>query len=248
MKLAVAGKGGIGKTTIPAGICRVLADRGQEVLAVDADSNNCLGYALGLDPALVEAVQPIAEMKELLRQRAAPTGSTVVFSLTPEVADLIETHSLRDGLLRLMVMGSIVQGGAGCACPENATLKALLRELVDLPTHIVVDMEAGLEHLGRGTAMALDTLVMVTDATAPSLRTVQRIIGLARDLGFRDLRYVGNRVRSEQEAELIRAKLHEVPEAGMIGEHAGLAQDDVFSGEGGVRLREDLEAIVEVLA
>ena len=247
MKLAVAGKGGIGKTTIAAGLCRVLADRGEEVLAVDADSNNCLGYALGMDSGLVEAVQPVSEMKELLRERAGTTDSGVVFSLTPEVADIIDEYSLREKSLRLMVMGSIVQGGAGCACPENATLKAILRELVDLPGHIIVDMEAGLEHLGRGTAMALDTLLMVTDATAPALRTARRMIALAHDIGFEDLRYVGNRVGSKEDAEGIRAKLTEATEVGMIPEYRDLAQDDVFAGKDGTRLREQIETVVEAL-
>jgi len=247
MKVAVAGKGGIGKTTTAAGICRVLADRGEEVLAVDADSNNCLGYALGMDPRLVEAVQPVSEMKELLRERAGTTDSGVVFSLTPEVADIIDEYSLRERSLRLMVMGSIVQGGAGCACPENATLKAVLRELVDLPGHIIVDMEAGLEHLGRGTAMALDTLLIVTDATAPALRTARRMVGLAHDIHFEDLRYVGNRVRSEENAERIRTELREIREVRMISEYRDLAQDNVFAGEDGTCLREEIEAIVEVL-
>jgi len=247
MKVAVAGKGGTGKTTTAAGICRVLADRGEEVLAVDADSNNCLGYALGMDPRLVEAVQPVSEMTELLRERSGAGVLGVAFSMVPEVADLIDEFSVRQGSLRLMVMGSIIQGGSGCACPENATLKALLREMVDLPVHIIVDMEAGLEHLGRGTAMALDTLLIVTDATAPALRTVRRMIGLAHDIHFEDLRYVGNRVRSKEDAERIRAELREIREVRMISEYRDLAQDDVFAGEDGAGLREEIQAIVEVL-
>jgi CO dehydrogenase maturation factor len=248
MKVAVAGKGGIGKTTISAALSRVLADRGEEVFAVDADSNNCLGYALGMDPELVEAVQPVSDMKELLRERAGADASGAIYSMVPEVADLIERFSLSDGRLRLLVMGSIVQGGAGCACPENATLKALLRELVDLPAHIIVDMEAGLEHLGRGTAMAMDTLLIVTDATPPALRTARRIMALARDVGFDDLRYVANRVRSEDEAAAIRQELSEISEAGIVSEAEGLAQDDVLGGKAGARLREEIEGIAEVLS
>ncbi len=247
MKVAVAGKGGIGKTSISAAISRVLADRGEEVFAVDADPNNCLGHALGMDGKLVETLEPVSEMKELLRERSGAGVLGVAFSMVPEVADLIDEFSVRQGLLRLMVMGSIIQGGSGCACPENATLKALLRELVDLPVHIIVDMEAGLEHLGRGTAMAMDTLLTVTDATPPALRTAERIIGLARDIGFEDLRYVGNRVRSEQDAATIRAALEGISEAAMISEHEGLAQDDVLSGEPGARLREETEGLVEAL-
>ncbi len=247
MKVAVAGKGGIGKTSISAAISRVLADRGEEVFAVDADPNNCLGHALGLDARFIETLEPVSEMKELLRQRSGAGVLGVAFSMVPEVADLIDEFSVREGPLRLMVMGSIIQGGSGCACPENATLKALLRELVDLPVHIIVDMEAGLEHLGRGTAMAMDTLLTVTDATPPALRTAERIIGLARDIGFEDLRYVGNRVRSEQDAATIRAALEGISEAAMISEHEGLAQDDVLSGEPGARLREEIEGLVEAL-
>ena len=148
---------------------------------------------------------------------------------------------------RFLVMGSIIQGGGGCACPENATLKALLREMVALPEHVIVDLEAGLEHLGRGTAGALDVLVAVTPPTPTGVRTTQRIARLAREVGLTDVRVVGNLVASEEEATFVRNEVGDLPVVGVLSRHPGLSSDGVLGGSAGEALRRDLGPIVEAL-
>jgi CO dehydrogenase maturation factor len=247
MKIAVAGKGGVGKTTISAGISLILAEAGEAVFAVDADPNNCLGYALGFPAETVEKLRPVSEMRELLAERSGTAAGGPVFALAPPVDDLIEEYRVTRGSLSFLVMGSIIQGGGGCACPENATLKALLREMVALPEHVIVDLEAGLEHLGRGTAGALDVLVAVTPPTPTGVRTTQRIARLAREVGLTDVRVVGNLVASEEEATFVRNEVGDLPVVGVLSRHPGLSSDGVLGGSAGEALRRDLGPIVEAL-
>ncbi len=246
MKVAVAGKGGVGKTSISAGLILLLAERGEPVLAVDADSNNCLGYALVLPEEQLREVRPLVEMRELLSERAGATQGPI-FNLNPQVADLIERFSLRHNSLRLLVMGTIGEGGGGCACPENAVLRALLRELVDLPEHIVVDMEAGLEHLGRGTVQAMDELLVVTLPTPAALRTVQRIARLAADLRMKRVRVIANQVRSADQADEMREELAPLELVGTIGMHPDLPTEAILGSSAGAGFRRELEVIVERL-
>jgi CO dehydrogenase maturation factor len=245
MKLAVAGKGGVGKTTVCAGLTLLLAEAGK-VMAVDADPNNCLGFALGIPPDRLVDIKPVSEMKELLAARAGSSGGGM-FDLAPEVADLIEEFKISDGNIDLLVMGTIDRGGAGCACSLNSTLKQLLRELVALPGSLLVDMEAGLEHLGRGTAAAVNAFLVVVDPTPPALRAALRIVKLAGELGITNVFAVGNRASTEGEKTLIREALGDMPVIGFVGDHRGLAQEGVFAGDAGQALRADLAAVLENL-
>lgn len=246
MKLAVAGKGGVGKTTTCAGLALCLAKQGERVMAVDADPNNCLGFALGVEPSRLAGIRPISEMEELLADRAGSSGGGI-FHLAPEVADLIDQFKVGFGNIDLLVMGTVDRGGGGCACPLNTALKQLLRELVALPGSLLVDMEAGLEHLGRGTAAAVNAFLIVVDPTLPALRTAHRVHKLAQELGIKRIWAVGNRVSEEAQRELILRELGEIPVIGFVHEHRGLAQEGVFGGEAGARLQADLDAIVEAL-
>jgi CO dehydrogenase maturation factor len=206
MKIAIAGKGGVGKTTLCAALAHAFAHQGREVMAVDADPNNCLGPALGFPEELVASITPICEMRELLCERAGTSEGGGFFNIAPEVNDLVERFSVRQGNIRLLVMGTITSGGSGCACPESAVLRALTREIVTGEQGVLLmDMEAGLEHLGRGTSRYMDALIIVAEPTQASARTAERIIALARDLALEKLFVVANKVRTRDDAAFVRA-------------------------------------------
>jgi CO dehydrogenase maturation factor len=209
-KFAVAGKGGVGKTTISSGLALALARRGHDVIAVDGDSNSCLGYALGFPLAELSSLCPLAEMKEELEGRAKPDDSGM-YLLQPPVADLIDKYSLVHGNLRLLVMGTIGEAGSGCACGLNTSLREVLRQLVKRPEALVVDMEAGVEHMGRGTTRSLDTMLVVAEPAPSSLRTATRVIELARQMGVQHLVVVANKVRREEDLALVREAAGDVP-------------------------------------
>lgn len=209
MKLAVAGKGGVGKTTLVALLAREAVARGYRVLAVDADPNATLAATLGFPAPMVS----LAEQEDLIAQRV---GAGLV-NLNPTVDDIPDRYGVeRDGI-RLLVVGGIRRGGGGCACAANAFLRALLRHLILKRDEVVlVDMEAGIEHLGRGTAQGVDALVVVVDPDRRSLDTVARILPLAEDIGLRRVVVVGNKVRDREEEDFIRHGLPRVPFLGSI--------------------------------
>ncbi len=200
MKLAVSGKGGVGKTTVTALLARRLVERGRKVLAVDADPDANLAEAL--DFPSPESIVPIAEMKHLIAERMGtqPGAVGAYFKLNPTVDDLPAKHCLEHQGVKLIVMGMVRQGGAGCACPENTFLKALLGHILLGPDEdVLVDMEAGLEHLGRGTTSSVDGLVVVVEPGLRSLATLSRIRRLAADIGLTRCWPVANKVASDQE-------------------------------------------------
>jgi len=180
MKLAVAGKGGVGKTTLTVLLGEYLTRRGQEVWLVDADSSPCLGPALGLSPAEIPAA--LVTDSELIRERVGGDG---FIRLNPEVDDLPERFRARAAGMHLLVMGSVAGAGAGCACAANALVKSLLGHLLeDRQQWVLVDLEAGVEHLGRGTAESVDGLVVVSEPSLRGLQTAANVSRLARDLGL----------------------------------------------------------------
>jgi CO dehydrogenase maturation factor len=215
MKLAVTGKGGVGKTTVVAGLARVLADRGKKVLAIDADPASNLALALGFprDPSLT----PIAEMKELIAERTGskPGSMGGFFKLNPRVDDLPEKYTLeRDGI-RLMVMGTVQKGGGGCVCPENVMVKTLVSHLLLYRGEVVIlDMEAGVEHLGRATAQAVDKLIVVVEPGQRSLEVAGKIRQLASDIGLRNIGLVGNKIRREEDRQFL---LNRMPDFEFLG-------------------------------
>lgn len=248
MKIAIAGKGGVGKTTISAGLALWLAEQGRHPLAVDADPNNCLGYYLGLPDEITENIRPLSDMRELLAHRAGTEpGRGGIYALSPSVADLIEEYTVDVNNLSLLVMGTVTEGGQGCLCPENSVLKAVLRELVDLDRDIVVDLVAGLEHLGRGTVAALDGLVVVTDPTRPAIKTVGRILGLAKDIGLTRTVVIANKIAGRQQRQLVADQLPDLTIVSDIPAYPQLSQHGVFSGEAGAKFREDIRCLVEAL-
>jgi len=197
LKLAVAGKGGVGKTTLVALLAREATARGYRVLAVDADPDANLASTLGFPGPIV----PLADHEELISQRAGTVGFV---KLNPTVDDIPDRYGIeRDGI-RLLVLGGIRRGGGGCACPANAFLRALLRHLILRRGEVVlVDMEAGIEHLGRGTAEGVHALLVVVEPDHRSLDTAARILRLAGELGLRRILAVGNKVRGPEDETYI---------------------------------------------
>ena len=206
MKIAISGKGGVGKTTLAALLARLLARQGSRVVAVDADPDANLGEALGFTLAELGRVVPIGRMRELIEERtgAVPGEPGQLFALDPRVDDLPERLWVeRDGV-RLLVMGGVRGGGAGCACPENSLLRNLLRHLVvDRDEPVIVDLEAGLETLGRGTARHVDALLVVVEPGRRSFITAREVGRLAGDLGLRQVLAVANKVRPADEAAVV---------------------------------------------
>ncbi len=208
MKIAISGKGGVGKTTFAAMLARALAERGFKVLAVDADPDANLGQALGFPD--YQKLVPISDMKDLIMERteARDEGAGTFFKLNPTVHDLPERLSVEHDGVRLMVMGTVKKGGGGCICPASTMLKALMSHLVLLGKDVIIlDMEAGLEHLGRGTSRGVDFLVVVVEPGRRSVDTAAHIRELAGDIGLTRLLIVGNKIRSEKDKEYLQKAL-----------------------------------------
>ena len=248
MKIAIAGKGGVGKTTVAAGLCLLRAERGGCPRAVDADPNNCLGYALGFPHELLDNLQPLSEMRAILAERAgSQPGRGGMFALAPPVTDLIAQYEINHQNISLLVMGTVDQGGTGCMCPENATLRTILRELADEDRDMIVDMVAGLEHLGRGTAQAVDGLLIVTHPGISARRTVTRIVELAADIGLTRIWLLGNNAATQHDAEVIRESFTQLPVAGVLPHYEGLEEENVFAGAPGQQLKSDLGDILDLI-
>ena len=207
MKVAVAGKGGVGKTTVTALLAHVLARRGREVWAIDADPAPCLGAALGFPAELLASLRPVAEMRELVEERTGAIAGGGLVRLNPTVDDIPARFSAAHAGVRLLELGSVQEGGGGCICPESAVLRALVSRLLLEPGQVVLlDMYAGVEHLGRGTADAVDAMLIVVEPTGRSLETAGRIRTLAGDLGIRRLFVVANKVAGDEDRELVAAR------------------------------------------
>ncbi|MCL0091497.1 carbon monoxide dehydrogenase accessory protein CooC [Dehalococcoidales bacterium] len=204
MKIAISGKGGTGKTILASLLSRVFAGAGYSVLAIDADPDANLAATLGFP----QAVTPISEMKSLIEERtgARPGGS--FFKLNPKVDDLPEKYCLEDKGIRLMVMGELKKGGSGCYCSENVLLQALVSHLLlERDEVVILDMEAGIEHLGRATARAVDKLIIVVEPSRRSVETAYKIDKLAQDIGLSNIAVVGNKLRSQSEKEFLISSL-----------------------------------------
>jgi len=228
MKLAIVGKGGVGKTSLAAALARWRAAQSYPVVAVDADPDGNLASALGLPPEDVPT--PIAELRELIRQRteAQPSGVGLMFKLNPKVDDLPERYSVVIEGVRLLVLGSVDKGGSGCLCPENTVLKNLLQHLLlRVPDDVILDMEAGLEHMGRASAAGVDAMIAVVEPGMRSVQTARRIEQLARDIGVARVFAVANKIRHVDDLEPLKEALGGLPLLGWLPLDAELIQADL---------------------
>ena len=219
MKLAISGKGGVGKTTLSALLAQAYADAGRDVLAVDADPAPCLAGALGFPQALRDRLHPIAEMDALIEERTGAKPGTIggFFTLNPRVDDLPERFSVLHRGVRLLEMGSVDLGGSGCICPESAMLKTLFTHLLFRKDDVLIlDMYAGVEHLGRATVDFVDAMIIVVEPTRRSLGTAAQIKKLAADIGLTRLWLVGNKVRDDDEAAFLQAETPGLPILGTL--------------------------------
>ncbi len=215
MKIAISGKGGVGKTTFASFLIRALSLSGKKVLAIDADPDANLAQALGVKNA--DEIVPISQMKDLIEERTeAKVGSMgALFKLNPKVDDLPERLSVDADGVKVMVMGGVKKGGAGCICPESTMLKALISHIVLARDEaVILDMEAGLEHLGRATAMSVDLLIAVVEPGRRSVETAHQIRKLAGDIGVKKLSFVGNKIRSDKDREFL---LEQMPDFHFLG-------------------------------
>ncbi len=228
MKLAVAGKGGVGKTTLAAALARWRAALARPVVAVDVDPDGNLAAALGVSPE--RAPQPIAQMRELILERtnARDEGAGLIFKLNPRVDDLPERFAAEAAGVKLLVLGTVDTGGKGCMCPENAVLKALMQHLLlRVQDDVILDMEAGLEHMGRASALGVDAMITVVEPGMRSVQTAERIHKLAADIGLKRTFVVANKVRGPEELEVLSERLAEQPLVGWLPFADKLAQADL---------------------
>jgi CO dehydrogenase maturation factor len=215
MKLAVSGKGGVGKTTFSALLIRTLDEMGKRVLAIDADPDANLAAALGIENA--DKIVPISEMKEMIYERteAQPGSIGGFFKLNPKVDDLPEALSAKLNNIKMMRLGGVKKGGSGCICPESTLLRALITHIVLARDEVVImDMEAGIEHLGRATARAVDKLIVVVEPGRRSIETAEHIQHLAGEIGLTRLAVVGNKIRNDADVRFLRENL---PQFDFIG-------------------------------
>jgi CO dehydrogenase maturation factor len=212
MKIAISGKGGVGKTTITALLADQLRLNGKEVLIIDADPSPHMAQTLGFNN--IENIKPIAEMTTLLVERSGKTPGSPFYQMNPQINDMLEKFMVEQKGLRLMVLGAIQVGDGGCACPENNVLRRMLTKLLLSDSQVVLlDMEAGVEHLGRGTIAGIDHLLIVVNPTRSSVRTAMKIKKLAEDVAIPKISFVGNLVADASDTVFLAESLGDAPVA-----------------------------------
>ena len=229
MKIAISGKGGAGKTTLAGVMARILAQRGKKVLAIDADPDANLASALGFPEELVKTLSPLASMTPLVEERTGAKKGTYgsMFKLNPRVDDIPDELGVSYQGIKLLVLGAISQGGGGCFCPENVLLKSLMQHLfVGRDEVVIVDMEAGLEHLGRGSTEYVDALIVVAEPGLRSIGTTKQIRKLAADLGVKRVLIVGNKITTEEDRKVIEQHLSDFEIIGYLSFNPKILQAD----------------------
>ncbi|MEM2083808.1 MAG: carbon monoxide dehydrogenase accessory protein CooC [Nitrososphaerota archaeon] len=234
MKIALTGKGGVGKTLVAATLSRLLARDGYKVLAIDADPNLNLGYSLGFNEEQLSKIIPLAENEELIKERTSisPEASLAgFFKLYPKVDDIVDKFGIiGPDNVSLLIIGTVRKGGEGCLCPENAFLRTLIQYiLIKRKEFVIIDMEAGIEHLARGTAKGVDIMLIVIEPSYKSIETALRIKKLANDIGIKKIFAITNKVSNENEEEFILKEMNKIniPLLGVIPFDKEVAYADI---------------------
>ena len=232
MKIAISGKGGVGKTTIAATLARTLCSKGLKVLSIDADPNSNLALALGMSPEEAEKIVPLSENANLIEEKTGvrPDADSIVFRLSFRVDDIIDRFSVETPSgVSLVVMGAVRSSGQGCMCPANSMIRAILRYLLTKRDEaVIIDMEAGVEHFGRGTAEHVNVMLIVTEATVKSLETVKRIYILSKEMGVKAIFAVGNRIVDSSDEEVVKEFCKEkgIPLLGLVPHDEEIRKSD----------------------
>ncbi len=253
MKIAIAGKGGVGKTTLAGLLARSYAEDGYRVLAIDADPDANLASSIGIGPEQMVGLQPISRMKELAKERTgASEGYGSLFILNPKVDDLPERFFVKHKGVSLLLMGTVDQGGSGCVCPEHTLVRSLMKHLLlgnnDL---VILDMEAGIEHLGRATAESVDALIVVVEAGKRSLQTAAQIEKLATEIGIRNIAYVASKVNGKGDENFITSALPQSRFLGSLSLNEQIREADRLGSspyDAGGSILTEVESIKEHLA
>jgi CO dehydrogenase maturation factor len=229
MKLAITGKGGVGKTTLTSLLAWIYSTEGNKVIAIDANPDANLAAALGISTDEARRITPMAELQELIQERTgAKAGSFgTFFKLNPKVDDIPERFSIQKDGIKLLVMGTVKKGGSGCLCPEGALLKSLVSHLILSRSEVVImDMDAGVENLGRGTAKSVNAFIIVVEPGQRSFQTARSIRDLAEDLGVKKCYIVGSKTHDDDERQFIIDNLPDFDVLGFINYHPEIAKAD----------------------
>jgi CO dehydrogenase maturation factor len=235
LKIAIGGKGGVGKTTVCAVWAQLLAEEGFDVLAIDADPNTNLASAFGIPSA--QSPQPLIKMERLIAERTG-TGKDAAgayFRLNPKVSDLPQKYWLEVNGVKLLVLGAIEQAGAGCACPQGAFLRAMLTHTILQRQEVVlVDLAAGVEFMGRASIQGVDAVVVVVEPGSRSIETAKNITRMARELGVKHVAAIVNKITKGSQIEAIRGELTDITTLANIQyyplvQKADLEQKSVFA-------------------
>jgi len=230
MKIAVTGKGGVGKTTISALLSYLYASEGKKVIAVDADPDTNLAAGLGVSKDEVGKIKPLAEMTELIEERTGAKLGSIggIFKLNPKVDDIPEGFGYRINGITLLVMGKSKTAASGCYCPENALLRRLLKHLIlERDEVVIVDMEAGIEHLTRGTTEGVDAFIVVVEPGQRSIQTANAVRESAKELGIKKVFVVANKVRNEGDITFLKNTLNNIEFLGAISFDDSITESDI---------------------
>jgi CO dehydrogenase maturation factor len=256
LKIAIGGKGGVGKTTVCAIWAQLFAKSGFDVLVIDADPNTTLASAFGV--ASEQCPEPLTRMKQLIAERTG-TGKDMVgtyFKMNPKVSDLPEKYSLDINGLKLLVLGAITQGGAGCACPEGAFLKALLTHtILQRKELVLVDLAAGVEFLGRASVQGIDAFISIVEPGGRSIETANNINKMAKDLGITCVGTIANKITEPAQVEIIKSQLKDTALLGILKysrslQEADLRRTAVFGAdtEATEQLKQAKDKLVELIS